>query len=119
VNTRLSLLYNLQKKHRVNSNAELLAIQEDLSDKIQKAVFGDEAVEKLQKQLMPTKPNWKSWHCSINYLLTAKAIPAIEKSIGNLAEMGMGNSALRLSSRRLADFWGLPGPNHPLPVFGQ
>jgi DNA repair protein RecN (Recombination protein N) len=36
VNTRLSLLYNLQKKHRVNSNEELLAIQADLSEKLHK-----------------------------------------------------------------------------------
>jgi DNA repair protein RecN (Recombination protein N) len=48
----LSLLYNLQKKHRVNSNTELLEIQNDLSDKIQQAVFGDEAVEKLQNRLL-------------------------------------------------------------------
>jgi DNA repair protein RecN (Recombination protein N) len=55
VNTRLSLIYNLQKKHRVSTNAELLAIQEDLSDKINQAIFGDEAIEKLQKQIASEK----------------------------------------------------------------
>jgi len=51
INTRLSLIYNLQKKHRVNTNAELLQIQEDLSQKIQQALFSDEAIEQLQKQI--------------------------------------------------------------------
>jgi len=55
INTRLSLLYNLQKKHRVNTNTELLALQDDLSAKIQQAVFGDEAIEKLQQQLNADK----------------------------------------------------------------
>src|SRR3569833_2449391 len=45
VNTRLSLIYNLQKKHRVTTNAELLQLQNELSEKIQQAVFGDEAIE--------------------------------------------------------------------------
>ena len=49
INERLSLIYNLQKKHRVNSNAELLQLQDDLSGKIQQALFGDEAVRKAAK----------------------------------------------------------------------
>lgn len=96
VNTRLSLLYNLQKKHRVNSNEELLAIQSDLSDKIQQAVFGDEAVEKLQKQISETKHALEklAGQLSAN---RKKAIPVItQKVLGNLSEMGMGNSALEI-----------------------
>jgi len=96
INTRLSLIYNLQKKHRVNTNAELLEIQEDLSDKIQKVLFSDEAVEQLQKQLATDRAALEKLAAQ----LTAnrlKAIPAIEKQIlATLAEMGMGNSALKI-----------------------
>ncbi|MES2063159.1 MAG: DNA repair protein RecN [Bacteroidota bacterium] len=103
VNTRLSLLYNLQKKHRVNTNAELLAIQEDLSDKIQQAVFGDEAVEKLQKQINADKQELEG----IAHELSAnrsKAIPVIQqKVLANLTEMGMGNSVLEIEQSLLAD----------------
>lgn len=103
VNTRLSMLYNLQKKHRVNTNAELLAIQEDLSDKIQQAVFGDEAVEKLQKQINADKQELEG----VAHELSAnrsKAIPVIQqKVLGNLTEMGMGNSALEIEQSPLAD----------------
>ncbi|MBD1387522.1 DNA repair protein RecN [Mucilaginibacter rigui] len=103
VNTRLSMLYNLQKKHRVNSNAELLAIQEDLSDKIQQAVFGDEAVEKLQKQISADRDEL----AGIANKLSAnrsKAIPVIrQKVLANLTEMGMSNSALEIEQAPLAD----------------
>ncbi|SDF32648.1 DNA replication and repair protein RecN [Mucilaginibacter pineti] len=98
INTRLSIIYNLQKKHRVNSNAELLQIQEDLSEKIAQVLFSDEAVEKLQKQLAADKTGLEKLAAQ----LTAnrlKAIPAIEKQvIDTLAEMGMANSSLKIEN---------------------
>lgn len=96
INTRLSLIYNLQKKHRVNSNTELLQIQDELSEKIRQVLFSDETIEKLQKQLAADKAELEK----LAARLTAnrlKAIPAIEKQvIDTLAEMGMGNSTLKI-----------------------
>jgi DNA repair protein RecN (Recombination protein N) len=103
VNTRLSLLYNLQKKHRVNSNEELLAVQDDLSDKIQQAVFGDEAVEKLQKQINEDKQYLEKLAAELSANRT-KAIPVIQKKVlATLTEMGMGNSALEIEQSPLQD----------------
>lgn len=103
VNERLSIIYNLQKKHRVSSNQELLALQDELSDKIQQAVFGDEAIEKLQQQLSADKKELEQLAAQ----LTAgrqKAIPTIEAEVLNtLAEMGMANSALSIQLSPLAD----------------
>jgi DNA repair protein RecN (Recombination protein N) len=96
VNTRLSVIYNLQKKHRVNTNAELLALQDELSGKIQQAVFGDEMIEKLQQQLSADKKELEqlAGQLSANRL---KAIPVIEAQVlQTLAEMGMANSALKI-----------------------
>lgn len=96
VNTRLSLIYNLQKKHRLNSNAELLQLQSELSDKIQQAIFGDEAIEKLQQQISADKTELEqlAGQLSAN---RAKVIPTIEADVlGSLAEMGMGNSGLKI-----------------------
>ncbi|TWR25033.1 DNA repair protein RecN [Mucilaginibacter achroorhodeus] len=96
VNTRLSLIYNLQKKHRVSTNQELLNIQNDLFDKIQQAVFGDEAVEKLQQQIDAANQELQQ----LAETLSANrriAIPVIQdKVLATLAEMGMGNSALHI-----------------------
>lgn len=103
VNTRLSLLYNLQKKHRVNSNEELLAIQADLSEKIAQAVFGDEAVEKLQKQIAAAQKELEELAAQLS-ANRKKAIPVIiQKVLANLTEMGMGNSVLEIEQAALAE----------------
>jgi DNA repair protein RecN (Recombination protein N) len=96
VNTRLGIIYNLQKKHRVSTNAELLAIQEDLSNKINQAIFGDEAIEKLQKQIAAEKQGLEEQAAQLS-ANRSKAIPAIEQQVlQTLSEMGMGNSALKI-----------------------
>ncbi len=95
INTRLSLIYNLQKKHRLNSNAELLQLQDDLSAKIQQAVFGDEAIEKLKLQLNTDRKELETLAGELS-ANRRKAIPVIEKHvIESLSEMGMGNALLK------------------------
>jgi DNA repair protein RecN (Recombination protein N) len=114
VNTRLSLIYNLQKKHRVNTNAELLQLQDELSAKIQQAVFGDEVIEKLQQQLAADKKELETLagQLSANRL---KAIPTIEAQVlQTLAEMGMSNSALKIELSAIQ----AAGHNSPLGGLG-
>jgi DNA repair protein RecN (Recombination protein N) len=96
INDRLTIIYNLQKKHRVNTNAELLQLQNDLSEKIQQALFGDEEIEKLQKQIAAEKQELEKQaeQLSAN---RAKAIPDIQNQVTKaLAEMGMENSTLKI-----------------------
>jgi DNA repair protein RecN (Recombination protein N) len=96
INVRLSLIYNLQKKHRLNSTAELLHLQNDLSDKIQQAVFGDEAIEKLKKQLEADRAELEKLAAELS-ANRKKAVPGIEeKVLKTLEEMGMGNSSLKI-----------------------
>jgi len=96
ISTRLSMIYNLQKKHRVSNNAELLQIQADLSAKIQQAIFGDEEIEQLKQQIDLQKHELEQLAAD----LTAnrlKAIPKIERQVVDaLAEMGMSNSVLKV-----------------------
>jgi len=112
VNTRLSVIYLLQKKHRVNTIAELLDLQSELSDKIQQAVFGDEAIEKLRAQLDTDKKELETLAGQLS-ANRAKAIPSIEKQVlETLAEMGMGNSNLKIELSSPA------GHNSPLGGLG-
>ncbi len=98
INTRLSLIYNLQKKHRVNTTADLLQIQDDLSGKIQQAVFGDEVIEKLEKQLATDKKELEELAAKLS-ANRIRIIPQIEKQVlETLAEMGMANSALKIDT---------------------
>jgi DNA repair protein RecN (Recombination protein N) len=103
VNARLSIIYNLQKKHRVNTNDELLRLQDELSGKIQQAVFGDEAIEKLQQQLSADKKDLEQLAAQLAANRT-KAIPTIEAEVlKTLAEMGMSNSAIKIEATTAAE----------------
>jgi DNA repair protein RecN (Recombination protein N) len=94
VNDRLGIIYSLQKKHRVNTNAELLVILDDLSEKLQQALHGDETIERLEKQIALDKKELEKLAGQLSANRT-KIIPAIEKQIlDTLAEMGMANSGL-------------------------
>jgi len=96
INTRLSLVYNLQKKHRVNTNTELLQLQDELSGKIQQAVFGDEAIEKLKRQLDADRTELENLAAELS-ANRKTVIPIIEKHVlHSLAEMGMTNANLKI-----------------------
>lgn len=94
IQDRLDLFYSLQQKHRVGNNAELLAIQEQLSDNLNAILNSDEQLEKLQKEID-----------ELNALLfkqakeldsnRRKAITIAEKEVGkSLKQMSMPNAAL-------------------------
>jgi len=111
INTRLSLIYNLQKKHRVNTTGDLIAIQDELSGKIQQAVFGDEAIEKLNNQLAADKKDLEQLAAKLSANRT-RIIPQIEKQVlETLAEMGMANSALKIDTSNTAELT-KDGANH-------
>jgi len=96
VNERLSVIYTLQKKHRAGTITELLRLHDDLSEKIQQAVHGDEEIEKLQKQIAAEKKELEQLASQLS-ANRIKAIPQIEKHVVQaLSEMGMGNSALKI-----------------------
>lgn len=54
VNARLDKIYDLQKKYRVDSVAALLAIQQELEQKLQAMENGDETLAELQRQMNET-----------------------------------------------------------------
>jgi len=97
VENRLSFLYKLQQKHRVNTNKELIDLREDFNSKLAEIgsfenVIADKkaAVEKLLIQLIDAG----------NELTQSrkKAIPGIEKEIVKmLSELSMNNSVLRIA----------------------
>ena len=107
INTRLSIIYNLQKKHRVNSNEGLLQLQDELSGKIQQAVFGDETIEKLRRQRDTDRKELEQLAAEIS-ANRKKVIPEIESQVlGSLSEMGMGNASLSIELSTT------PGRNSP------
>lgn len=51
INDRLQLLYNLQKKHAVNSNKDLLTVFEELSEKLGVVESAEEVINKKQEEI--------------------------------------------------------------------
>ncbi|MCG8749271.1 DNA repair protein RecN [Tenacibaculum finnmarkense] len=92
LNDRLQLIYNLQKKHSVNSIAELLVIFESLSEKVAQVDDADALI--AAKNLEITAVTNKLDEFAV--LITAsrnKAIPKLQKELEYLlTELGMPNA---------------------------
>ncbi|PWG78655.1 DNA repair protein RecN [Pararcticibacter amylolyticus] len=101
INERLNIIYNLQKKHRVTSVQELLAIQTELSDKLHSIAFSEEELEKLKAE----SSRLKAELVVLSDTLSAsrnEVIPDIEKKIKEiLAEIGMPNAVLKIENMLL------------------
>lgn len=99
INERLSLFYSLQKKHRLNNNGELIFFKNELSDKLNKILFADEDLEKLEKELAKSEKELQQKAEKISKNRT-RVIPQIEKQIlETLAEVGMHNSQLKIEQK--------------------
>nr|WP_294900622.1 DNA repair protein RecN [uncultured Pedobacter sp.] len=102
INERLSQLYALQKKHRVNSNAELLTIKDDLSNKLNDILFADEDLLKLEKELQTAQKELLKQATEISES-RKKVIPNIEQHIiKTLAEVGMPTAQIKIEQTLLA-----------------
>lgn len=89
LNDRLQLLYNLQKKHYVNSVAELLAIQKVLAEKVDQVENAEEVINQKLKQIdeVSTKLNEVANQIST---IRKKILPNLKKELEHLlSDLGM------------------------------
>lgn len=97
INERLNLLYTLQKKHKVTSNAQLLLLQDEIAQKLDKIVSADDAIAQLQASLQKRKNELVLLANQISNNRT-KAIPVIEKYVEKtLVNVGMLNAQLKIN----------------------
>jgi DNA repair protein RecN (Recombination protein N) len=103
INTRLDVIYALQQKHRVKTIAELLAIQEDLSESLNKLMSGDEEIEKLDKEIERQKAELEKMAAKLS-ANRSKSIKRSEKQVDEiLAQVGMPNAKIQLEQSPLAE----------------
>jgi DNA repair protein RecN (Recombination protein N) len=103
VNQRLDLFYSLQQKHRLANNTELLALQKQLEENLNKLLSSDEHIEKLQKEIDQLK---KALHKQADQLSAnrKKAIKVVEAQTGTtLKKVGMLNAKLVLNQKNLSE----------------
>ena len=74
VERRLALIYNLQKKHRVDSVEELMALTDDFASRLDKITCGDDELLDIEKRIAAI---------SDELMKSAAAITAIRKKSAN------------------------------------
>ena len=92
INDRLQLLYNLQKKHYVNSNAELLVVLEELSEKVSQVENTDENIKQKKNEIETVAAKLDSVALKISES-RKKVVPSLLKELQLLlSDLGMQNA---------------------------
>lgn len=92
INHKLQLIYSLQKKHQVNSVTGLLAIQEELDNKVVMADELDGTIEKLQQEAETAKTAIDATALIISDKRRDAAPVLTDKITTILAQLGMPNA---------------------------
>ncbi len=97
VTMRLSTIYDLEQKHKTNSVAELMALRDEMGEKLQNIDNSDEQLAQLNKQ----KNEREEKANNLAKKLTKQrqeAIPDIERTISqNLIALGIPNAQFHIS----------------------
>lgn len=97
LNDRLQLLYNLQKKHYVASNKELLKVLEELSEKVGSVENAEETINNKKKEIEEVTQKLDKVAALITKSRTT-AIPKLTKQLEYLlSELGMKNARFSIN----------------------
>lgn len=103
INQRLDLLYSLQNKHRVSSNAELINLRNELLEKLNSILFADEDIEKQKLELNNIYSELLALAEQLHHS-RMESIPRVEQAVrATLYEVGMPNAVLQISNERLEE----------------
>lgn len=91
VQSRLNTLFSLEQKHHVGSSDELLAIMQELQDKLDIMDNSDEHIQQLQKQEAEARTKVNKLATSLTTLRNATARKVEKDIISSLKTLGMPN----------------------------
>lgn len=104
VNDKLQQLYNLQKKHHLDSEEELMQLQQELEEKVAISENAEEEISALTKKIEEAKKQTKQLTKSI-YDKRKKVIPNFIKSVQEiLTQVGMPDAQLKVELNHTEDF---------------
>jgi len=104
VNDRLNLLYSLEKKHRVSTLSELIAVRQHLKDKIEEINAYDFNLEEMEKKLAETRIILGDYADKLT-LYRQKAIAPFEQHIVEmLHEVGIPHAGFSIQFEKLDEF---------------
>lgn len=104
VNDKLQQLYNLQKKHHLDSEEELMQLQKELEEKVATSENAEEEISALTKKIEAAKKQTQQLAKSI-YNNRKKVIPHFIKSVQEiLTQVGMPDAQLKVDLKHTEDF---------------
>ena len=104
VNAKLQLLYDLQRKHAVSDVAGLMAIKEELSEKVGVTENMDANIKVLEERLERQKGELEKIALQIR-ANREKAIPILkERMLLNLSDLGMPSASFKIELQEAQDF---------------
>tara|TARA_B110000046_G_scaffold162006_1_gene176017 strand:- start:3143 stop:4795 length:1653 start_codon:yes stop_codon:yes gene_type:complete len=105
INDRLQLLYNLQKKHAVNSNQELVNVLEDLSDKVRQVESAVEVINHKKKEIEDVSGKLDQIALKITDT-RKKIIPNLKKKLELLLSgLGMENARFSINIKPTSKYF--------------
>ena len=104
VNERLDLIYSLQQKHHVSTVDDLIAVRDDLQQKVDEISNYEFSIEEARKNMEEKREELSA--VSENLSETRiKAIPVLEKHMVKLLiDLGIPNARFEVNHQRLEDF---------------
>jgi DNA repair protein RecN (Recombination protein N) len=96
INNRLDTIYTLQQKHRVGNLKDLLEVQEQLSNNLQRLLNSDEEIEKLTSNIKKLSENLEKMAQTLSSN-RGKAIKIVESEVSQiLSKVGMPNAKIKI-----------------------
>ena len=103
VSDRIDLIYSLQKKHRAASDIELIAIRDEISQKLNSILFVDEDIEKLKVEVDNHYKKVLDLSVQLGKSRT-ECIPKVEMQVMNtLTQIGMPHAVLQVVNETLPE----------------
>lgn len=100
LNDRLQLFYNLQKKHYVSSNKELIKVLEDLSEKVSQVENAEETINNKKKEIYDVSVKLDKVAVLI-HKSRKSAVPKLTKELEHLlSELGMQNARFSIELKQ-------------------
>ena len=104
VNDRLSLIYELEQKHHVQTVDELIAIRESLAAKLQLAENHDQLIQDLQQEISRQEGRLAKQAAALTAARTAAAARLEQQMVDLLRPMGMPNIRFRADIQPADEF---------------
>lgn len=104
ITNRLSLIYELQKKHHVDSISALLSLQQELEEKVSSIDSFDEKITEIELELSRVEQDLSKAASALTRSRKAACVPIQDFVVDHLKSLGMPNAQLLIACQKADDF---------------